>query len=383
MRPDQTATPDALPHWDAFFLERAEVRPSWSLDQSNRDRNDRGGYTPRGKLHASAAGAALRSEAAGLVSVPTSLDAPAFGLSAAQSGAEVKARRKVAVENLGAFTLDAPARRLSQLRMSVGFAARAHAVSAKGHRSDVPWMVTLTYKPGVEWQADHLSKAMQKCRNWCDKKGIAFRYVWIAEIQDGKRRHDGKGRDVIHYHAVIWLPVGVGCPHFDKRRWWPHGMTQSKPPEHVKNAVGYLLHYLKKDKNLEAMPKGARAYGVGGLDHSLRRARRWLGLPRFVQGNSDIGDNWRRAPGGGWLSPAGTRFHSEFASIVVGGVRSLVRVCTYPVSIEAAGPFSWLARSVGGHGSSVLAMCDRDGVLPDSNKGACDGLPVRAQGVMQ
>lgn len=245
--------------------------------------------------------------------------------------------------------LDAPARRLSMLRMAVGFAARAHAVSEKGHRSDVPWMVTLTYRPGVEWQGDHLSKAMQKCRNWCTKKGFAFRYVWIAEIQDGKRRQDGQGRDVIHYHAVIWLPVGVRAPHFDKRGWWPHGMSRKDaPPVGVKNPVGYLLHYLKKDKDLSAMPRGARAYGCGGLDHSLRRARRWLRLPAFVQGNSSINDPWSRAVGGGWSAPDGSVWASEFETTIVGGVRCLVRLVTHPRKFstgkggECGGPFSWL-----------------------------------------
>ncbi|CAG0973072.1 hypothetical protein BURK2_01411 [Burkholderiales bacterium] len=222
--------------------------------------------------------------------------------------------------------------------MAVGFAARAHAVSEKGQRSDVPWMVTLTYRDGVSWAPEHVSEALRAMRNWCKKQGIAWRYVWIAEIQDGKRRADGVGRNVIHYHAVVWLPVGKRCPHFDSRGWWPHGMSQSKVSSH---AVGYLMHYLKKDKDLSAMPKGARAYGVGGLDFSLRRARRWLRLPSFVQGNSSIADGWRRVRGGGWASPDGEFFRSEFETVMVGGVRCLRRVERHPTVIDAAGPFSW------------------------------------------
>lgn len=336
--------PEALPHWDAGFLELAIVRPEYALAAHADDRVTRGGSTPARALQARC----VRGAAAGLVLVPTSLqpgDLPSKkGLPAELAAAEVVAARAGLAADVGSFVMDAAKRRLSQLRMAVGFAARCHAVSEKGSRSDVSWMLTFTYRPGVDWRADHLSNAMQKCRHWCRKKGIPFRYVWVAEIQDGKRRADGIGRDVIHYHAVLWLPVGVKAPHFDKRGWWPYGMTRKDaPPVGVNNPVGYLLHYLKKDKDLSAMPKGARAYGIGGLDYSLRRARRWLRLPAFVQGNSSIYDDWKRAVGGGWFNPNGVRFASEFAAVIVGGVRSLVRVVTHARAISPSGPFSWVA----------------------------------------
>lgn len=278
-----------------------------------------------------AAPAAAGGEAAGLVLVPTTwkTDAAAVveGMDLMLLTAESKAKR-----------------RLACLRRSVGFAARGHAVSERGHRDDLAHMVTLTYRPGVEWQSGHMAAAMLKARDWCRAKGVAFRYVWIAEIQDGKRRVDGVGRDKIHYHMVMWLPVGVRCPHFDRRGWWPHGMTNTAPPVRVRNAVGYLLHYLKKDKDLAAMPKGARAYGIGGLDLAGRRARRWLGLPSFVQGNSDIWDKWTRAAGGGWCSPGGVHFESEFQRVKVGPLECLQRVNTHTKTIDASGPFSWIKK---------------------------------------
>lgn len=236
-------------------------------------------------------------------------------------------------------------RRLACLRRSVGFAARGHTVLRKGFRADVGWMVTLTYRPGCDWASGHMASAMLSMRDWCRMKKIAFRYVWVAEIQDGKRRADGIGRNVIHYHMVVWLPHGVKCPHFDAQGWWPHGMSQSKAPEKVQNPVGYLLHYLKKDKDLSAMPKGARAYGIGGLDFTTRRARRWLGLPSFVQANSDIFDKWTRAVGGGWLSPLGVHYESEFQLVKLGPYSALQRVCTHAKQLEASGPFCWISRA--------------------------------------
>lgn len=203
------------------------------------------------------------------------------------------------------------------------------------------WMVTLTYRgTNADWRADHLKECWHRFRAWCNRQGLRARYVWVAELQQ---------RGTIHYHAVIWLPVGVRCPAFDSRGWWPHGMTNRKAVRH--SAVGYLMKYLSKGTEVGAgsFPKGARLYGVAGLDHAGRRARRWLRLPAFVQGNSSIFDEWRRLPGGGWASPAGVRFVSEFEPAIVGGRRCLLRVATHPRAIEAAGPFCWVgdqARSV-------------------------------------
>ena len=275
------------------------------------------------ELTASAAGA-------GLVSVPTT---PTRGLSASFAAANAEADRKALQRHVGAFELDKAARRYSGLRMSVGFAARAHAVSEKGHRSDVAWMVTLTYAgDNSAWKSDHLTRAMDAARAWCKRNGFACRYVWVAELQK---------RGVIHYHAVFWLPKGVTMPKWDRAGWWSYGMTNTLKARH---ATAYLMAYLKKG-DLEArgsLPKGARNYGVGGLDHSLRRARRWLRLPSFVQGNSSIFDDWRRAVGGGWTSPSGEHVASEFETAFVGGVRCLVRVVSHARSIVANGPFSWL-----------------------------------------
>lgn len=320
--------------FDAHSAPRFKARAEWSLSAHLGDRAERGIETPirarQQRAHAAAL-AVCGATAPGLVSVPTSPEVAT----------------QVAAEQLDCLLLtdaNKAKRRLMKLRMSIGMAARGHAVSEKGHRSDKAWMVTFTYRPGVDWSAKHVSEALRSFYHWCKKHGHASRYVWIAEIQDGKRRADGVGRQVIHYHAVVWLPAGVRCPHFDRRGWWPHGMTRTDPPVQAKNPVGYLLAYLKKDKELSAMPKGARAYGVGGLDHAMRRARRWLGLPAFVQGNSDIHDQWKRATGGGWLSPGGVVYPSEFQRVKVGGIDALQRVCTHARSIEASGPFSWSDR---------------------------------------
>lgn len=324
---------DQLPHWDAGFVAMAlpNVRPQWSGAAHLADRADRGGTTPVRARQVRAAKEA--SEASGLVSVPTSRTAtqplPESLLSS------VSARVTALREELGAFALDKDARRLSMLRMAVGSAARLHGGLNPGHRALRAWMVTLTYRgTNAQWRSTHMSQAMQHLRMWCNRQGFRARYVWVAELQK---------RGVIHYHAVVWLPQGVRCPAFDSRGWWPHGMTNRKCVR--SSAVGYLMKYLSKgtDVSSGSFPKGARIYGVAGLDEAGRRVRRWLRLPSFVQGNASVHDDWHRAVGGGWLAPDGARWASEFTTALVAGVRCLVRLCIHARQIDAAGPFSWVA----------------------------------------
>jgi hypothetical protein len=271
----------------------------------------------------------MASAASGLVSVPTTRPQ---GLAREIVLSELEACRAERMAQVGAFELDAEARRYSGLRMAVGFAARAHGVSEKGHRSDVAWMVTLTYAGSNEdWKPVHLTEAVNTFRKWCKRNDVPCRYVWVAELQK---------RGVIHYHIAAWLPRGLAMPKWDERGWWNEGMTNTLKARH---ATAYLMSYLKKGDLAERgrLPKGARNYGVGGLDHSLRRARRWLRLPSFVQANSSIDDTWKRADGGGWTAPTGEHFPSEFRRILVGGRYALQRVHQHSRTIDASGPFSW------------------------------------------
>lgn len=230
------------------------------------------------------------------------------------------------------WVIDSQGLRLAKLRMHVGFAARAHAVSEKRAHREQAVMVTLTYRgDNTQWKPTHLTEATNRFRIWCRRRGIGCRYVWVAELQE---------RGVIHYHLIAWLPLHERMPMWDRRGWWPHGMTRT---ERARNAVPYLLKYLSKDasKSFGSFPRGARLYGVGGLDPALRRARAWLNRPSFVQGNSSIDDPWKRAKGGGWQDPQGNVWKSEFELTRIGEARGVRRVRTHARSIEAAGPFSW------------------------------------------
>jgi hypothetical protein len=255
----------------------------------------------------------------------------------------VAVEAQVMREARGLMVPDVQASRLARLRRSIGFAARAHAVSERGHRSDVPWMVTLTYAgTNGDWSPEHLTRAIDCFRFWCKANGHACRYVWVAELQ---------ARGVIHYHLCCWLPRGVRMPKWDvrlsghrlARRWWPHGMTNRKV---ARNAVPYLMKYMSKGSagTLGSFPKGARVYGVGGLEFALRRARRWLGLPAFVQARSDIFGQWERARGGGWIDASGEIWPSEWRRVYAGDVWGLERVLDHGRPFAADGPYTaWSA----------------------------------------
>lgn len=267
---------------------------------------------------------AARSAAPGLVSVPTSH----------KRGADLVA---LAERQPNAFVPDKVLTRLARLRRAVGFAARGHLVSEKGRRTDQCLMVTLTYAgTNEDWKADHISGFMTHVREWCRRNGIPCRYVWVAELQK---------RGVIHYHVALWVPHGARLPRPDRQGWWCHGMTRI---EVARAAVPYLLKYLSKGAGdtLGSFPKGSRIYGVGGLEHSFRRARRWLGLPAFVQARSSIDDHWQRAEGGGWISPAGEHFASEFQRVWFGIAWGVEKIIDHGRPFVANGPFSWVKQPI-------------------------------------
>ena len=237
---------------------------------------------------------------------------------------------------------------MAKLRMQLGAAARMHGAARPGFRPFDVLMLTLTYAKADGWEPGDVKECLRHYRQWHVKRGMKMRYVWVCEVQDGKRRADRRGRGAPHYHVLFWVPQGTHVPMADKAGWWPKGSSKIAA---ARSATAYILSYLKKgdSKNFDDLPDGCRTYGVGGLDFAMRRARRWLGLPGFVQANSSLRDDWRRAPtgtGGGWIAPDGSRWESEFRMVNCAGARALTRVRTNPRPAGAygapSGPFEWI-----------------------------------------
>jgi len=224
-------------------------------------------------------------------------------------------------KNPEAIEIDQRLMRLKRLKKNVIMSARMHSKSMQ-HRQHHALMVTLTYKPGVEWSAEQIADYIRRVRQWYKRKGHQIRYLWVLELTK-------KGRP--HYHCLFWHPAGRGLsmPRADSRGWWPHGMTRT---EKARNAVGYMAKYASKGDD-SIMPKGARLYGVGGLEARARLERAWLNLPVGVRRWGTPADRWRRAAGGGWVCRASGEWRASLWSVLLHGGR--VFAVPRPLPIES------------------------------------------------
>ena len=258
----------------------------------------------------------------------------------------VRASAQALARALGSFVPSASASKLAKMRRSIGVAARAIEVRNVDLERPRCVMVTLTYAgSNADWRPEHISDFVRAAREWLRRRHVPMRYVWVAELQ---------GRGVIHYHVALWLPEGVELPKPDEwfmRRlrgpaqpaagecaWWPHGMSRI---ETARRAVPYLMKYLSKGNEAcgAALPERARSHGRGGLGAQWRAVMRWLSYPAFVQARADVCDRWRRVTGGGWASPCGEWFASEWRRSFVGTDWALVRVADHGRPFEVAGPY--------------------------------------------
>jgi hypothetical protein len=151
--------------------------------------------------------------------------------------------------------------------------------------------ITFTYRLGVDWQPRHLTECLKRKRHWVERRGVRFRYVWVAEQHKSGR---------VHYHAIVWLPRGLTMPKPDKHGWWPHGFTNV---QWARKGIGYLVKYATKTAaSVVPFPRGCRLHGHGGLDRGRRVYRSWWMLPKYQRERCEPQDRVARARGGGWRS---------------------------------------------------------------------------------
>jgi hypothetical protein len=241
------------------------------------------------------------------------------------------------------FNVDKVQTRCTRLRKNLGVAAKW--LSQSGF---TPWMLTFTYRDGVEWEASHVREALQRLRVWLRREhGVPLRYVWVMET---KARKSGAevGRIKPHYHVVVWVPVQVQQEQLrmDERGFWLHGMTNAVK---AKAAVRYVMKYASKFDNEGAFPKGARCYGIGGMGDTGGRIRRWINWPSFVQARASITDRFARCKGGGWVNrDTGEWWPSEYGlTLMTRTHTAVVRIHDHGRPLDAAGPFNWLSNTGG------------------------------------
>ena len=208
---------------------------------------------------------------------------------------------------------------------------RAVKTSARLHEQDMQgggfrfrsWFVTLTYAGGVAWKPRHISDTLNCVRSWCARLGVTFRYVWVSEVQE-KRQHR-EGGHCVHYHLLIFLPVALQLPKFDKRGWWPHGMTETvraiKP-------VSYMAKYASKG-GTASLPKGARMHGTGGLSKTSKLERAWWLCPAYIREHwQDYALKPQRAKGGGWIAKTSGEWLPSLYKIISYNPLVVIRVDT-------------------------------------------------------
>ena len=215
--------------------------------------------------------------------------------------------------------VDSQASRLSRMKSGVMTATRlitSELEAIKGIRYR-PWMITPTYRPGVEYSPRHISSLLGLLRKWASRHDFILRYVWVAEIQ-GKRFNKGDALlgECVHYHLLVWVPARLTLPKPDKQGWWRHGMTQRIL---VNKPISYMLKYASKGGAI-SFPPGLRLHGCGGLSDSARSERTWWLLPRWVRSLWSISDCPRRAASGGFvLRSTGEWFPSIWRVVVNAG----------------------------------------------------------------
>jgi hypothetical protein len=167
--------------------------------------------------------------------------------------------------------IDSHLNRLKRMKSSVLTAQRLHTEQSQAGGFRSKWaMVTLTYRPGVEWSPGHVRMLSTHMREWLKRRGVVFRFVWVAELQQ---------RGAVHYHILVLLPKGLTMPKPDKQGWWPHGSTRI---EWAKCAGGYLAKYASKGDD-GFFPKGCRIHGSGGLEGDYLKLARWWKRPKYVR----------------------------------------------------------------------------------------------------
>lgn len=242
------------------------------------------------------------------------------------------------IPSVDSIKVDHVQARCTRLRKNLGMAAKQLSKGA-----GQAWMLTLTYRDDVDWSPDHVRDCMRHLRQWIKREfGWQLRYVWVMETKS-RRSGSRVGEYLPHYHVLVWLPraLEAGLLHLDSRGWWPHGLTNAVE---AVAPVRYVMKYASKFEDGSHFPKGARVYGIGGLDAVGRKCRRWVNWPRFVQARASVDCPWRRAPGGGWIDGDGVIWPSEWGVAAIGkGYTRVVRLHSYPdPALMPSGPFSWL-----------------------------------------
>jgi hypothetical protein len=176
-------------------------------------------------------------------------------------------------------------------------------------------MVTLTYRPGVDYDPGQISASLHALKAWADREGYWVRWVWRLEF--------GSQTGRLHYHVLVWLPEGAYMPRWDERGWWSHGMTKM---EEARSPVGYMAKYASKPAvwvgERRFNTKGARWWG-GRYSVAVRVLVRLRTAPRWVQDKAEVIGGVVRRLAFGWWRIGAWEFRSPWECVGFAGVVKL------------------------------------------------------------
>jgi len=169
-------------------------------------------------------------------------------------------------------------------RAVVGTARAIEQVCQENGRRYRAAMVTLTYRPGEQWEPRDISKLCKHYRMWAIRRGIRLQGVWVLELTKA---------GVPHYHLLLFVPRGYTPPLPDKQGWWRKGCTNAK---WCRSAVGYVAKYASKG-GYGDLPAGARLHGHIGLSARVWAMRSWHVAPGWLRRMVPFGHRIKRVEG--------------------------------------------------------------------------------------
>lgn len=169
-------------------------------------------------------------------------------------------------------------------------------VQRGGHRFDAIF-VTLTYRGESYYTTKDVSEYIQRTRKWLLRQKAKAFYQWVIELTRAGKPH---------YHVLWWVPKGLRLPKPDASGAWQKGSSRI---ELARRPVGYLVKYATKGEGGDAIPKGARLFGVGAQDEGVKVARHRHGLPMWLYDRSE--GRCRRIARVGWVDQTTGEIHDS------------------------------------------------------------------------
>ena len=147
--------------------------------------------------------------------------------------------------------------------------------------------MTLTYARADDFDTKNISSFIDKLRKWLLREHKSkLVYAWALERET-----------CLHYHLIIWLPLGVSLERERLSRWWILGSTWLERCRDVASWGSYIAKFAKPKKPFR---RGTRLYGYGGLDAAARIAIVRKSMPVWLRKLIPFGEHARRRKGGGW-----------------------------------------------------------------------------------